>query len=261
MKIIVCIKQVPETTEVKIDSKTGTLIRTGVPSEINLLDLHAIEEGIRIKERIGGKVTAISMGPPQAEEAIRDALAMGCNEGYLLTDKVFAGADTLTTSFTLARGIKKLGDFDLIICGMKTTDGDTGQVGPWLAHELGVPHVAYVNKIAEMGKNYLVTEKLVEEGVEVIRCPLPCLITVLKGINDPRLPSLKLKIKARKLEIKKIGLKELGGEATNYGLDGSPTRVIEVYSPNPPKKGEIIEGTPKNQANELFKRFKELKIL
>jgi electron transfer flavoprotein beta subunit len=186
---------------------------------------------------------------------------MGCDEGYLLTDKVFAGADTLTTSFTLARGIKKLGDFDLIICGMKTTDGDTGQVGPWLAHELGVPHVAYVNKIAEMGKNYLVTEKLVEEGVEVIRCPLPCLITVLKGINDPRLPSLKLKIKARKLEIKKIGLKEIGGEATNYGLDGSPTRVIEVYSPNPPKKGEIIEGTPKNQANELFKRFKELKIL
>ena len=261
MRIIACIKQVPETTEVKIDSETGTLVRDGVPSEINLLDLHAIEEGIRIKEKFGGQITVISMGPSQAEEAIRDALAMGCDEGYLLTDKAFAGADTLATSFTLARGIKKLGDFDFIICGMKTTDGDTGQVGPWLAHELGIPHVAYINKIAEIGKNYIVAEKLVEEGVEVIHCPIPCLITVLKGINDPRLPSLKLKIKVRKLEIKKMGLQDLGGEASNYGLDGSPTRVVEVYSPNPPQKGEIIEGIPKKQADVLFKKLKELKIV
>lgn len=261
MEIVVCVKQVPETTEVKIDPETGTLVRDDVPSEINLLDLHAIEEGVRIKEKAGGRITIISMGPPQAEESVRDALAMGCDDGILLTDEAFAGADTLATSHTLALGIKKLDRFDLIICGMKTTDGDTAQVGPGLAYELGVPHVAYVNRIVEMVQDHIVVEKMIEEGVEYIQCPLPCLITVVKGINEPRLPPLKLKIKARKSQIKKWGLKDLSGDASNYGLDGSPTRVVEVFTPNPPQKGEIIEGTTREQAEGLFKKLKEIKIL
>lgn len=256
-----CVKQVPETTEVKIDPKTGTLMREGVPAIINPFDLHAIEEGLRIKEKVGGKVTVISMGPPQAEEAVRDALAMGCDEGVLLTDKAFAGADTLATSYTLACGIRKIGRFDLVICGMKTTDGDTGQVGPGLAQELGIPHVAYVNRINEIADDYLVVEKLVEDGLEVIKCPLPCLITVLKGINEPRLPSLKTKLMARKAEVKKWGAGDLEGERSRYGLDGSPTQVIKVFTPEPPSKGERIEGPPRIQAETLYMKLKELKVI
>lgn len=254
-------KQVPETTEVKIDPKTGTLMREGVPAVINPFDLHAVEEGLRIREKVGGKVTVISMGPPQAEEAVRDALAMGCDEGILLTDKAFAGADTLATSYTLACGIRKIGRFDLIICGMKTTDGDTGQVGPGLAQELGIPHVAYVNRIREIAENYLVVEKLVEDGVEVIKCPLPCLLTVLKGINEPRLPSLKTKLRARKMEVKRWGVEDLDGDPARYGLDGSPTQVVKVFTPEPPSKGEMIEGPPRVQAETLYVKLRELKVI
>ena len=261
MNIIICLKQVPETTEVKIDPETKTLVRKGVPSEINPLDLHAIEEGLRIREKLGGKVTVISMGPTQAEEVIRDAMAMGCDDGVLLTDKAFAGADTLATSYTLALGMKKLGSFDLVICGMKTTDGDTSQVGPGLAQELGITHVAYVSKIVEISKRYIVVEKMVEDGIEVIKCPLPNLITVVKGINEPRLPSLKLKIKARKVQIRTWNPEDLGGESSRYGLDGSPTQVVEVFTPEPPHKGEMIEGAAKIQAEKLFKKLKELKFL
>lgn len=261
MDIIVCIKQVPETTEVKIDPETRTLVREGVPSEINPLDLHAIEEGLRIREKFGGKVVVISMGPPQAEEAIRDALAMGCDNGLLISDNAFAGSDTLATWYALALGIKKIGHYDLVICGMKTTDGDTGQVGPGLAQGLGIVHIAYVSKIEEISDSHIVVNKMVEDGTEVIKCPLPCLLTVLKGINEPRLPSLKLKIKARKSPIKTWGPKELIGELSRYGLDGSPTQVVEVFNPEPPKKGEMISGTPQVQAENLFNKLKSLKIL
>jgi electron transfer flavoprotein beta subunit len=261
MNIVVCIKQVPETTEVKIDPETKTLVREGVPSEINPLDLHAIEESLRIREKIGGKVMVISMGPPQAEEAIRDALAMGCDDGLLISDNAFAGSDTLATWYALALGIKKIDHYDLVICGMKTTDGDTGQVGPGLAQGLGIAHVAYISKIEEISENHIVVNKMVEDGTEVIKCPLPCLLTVLKGINEPRLPSLKLKIKARKSTIKTWGAKELGGELSRYGLDGSPTQVVEVFNPEPPEKGEMISGTPQVQVENLFNKLKNLKIL
>ncbi|WP_455367620.1 electron transfer flavoprotein subunit beta/FixA family protein [[Eubacterium] cellulosolvens] len=261
IKIVACIKQVPDTTEVKIDSTTGTLIREGIPTVINPFDLHAIEEGLRIIERIGGRVIAISMGPPQAKEAVKDALAMGCHEGILLTDRAFVGADTLATSYTLACGIRKTGIFDLVICGMKTIDGDTGQVGPGLAQELGIPHIAYVSRICEITHDHIVVEKLVENGLEVIYCPLPCLITVVKGINEPRLPSLKLKLKARKAEIKKWGVKELKGEKHRYGLEGSPTRVIKIFTPKTLSKARIIGGTPRAQAEKLCLKLKEMKII
>ncbi|MEM4245760.1 MAG: electron transfer flavoprotein subunit beta/FixA family protein [Candidatus Bathyarchaeia archaeon] len=261
MDIVVCVKQVPDTAEVRIDPRTGVLIREGVPSVINPLDLYAVEEALRIRERLGGKVTVISMGPPQAEEVIRDGLAMGCDEGVLLTDRVFAGADTLATSYTLACGIRRKGHFDLVVCGMKSVDGDTAQVGPGLAQELGIPHIAYVCGIDEVTGEYIIVEKLLEDGVEVIRCPLPCLISVVKGINTPRLPSFKLKLAARKAEIKRWGSNDLAGDKNRYGLDGSPTRVVKIFTPDPRSQGEVIEGPPKAQAEKLYIKLRELSIV
>jgi electron transfer flavoprotein beta subunit len=260
-RIIVCVKQVPETTEVEIDPETGTLRREGVPAVVNPFDLHAIEEAVRIKERHGGTVTAVSMGPPQAEAAVRDALALGCDEGVLLTDRMFAGADTLATSYTLAQAIRKLGAFDLIICGMKTTDGDTAQVGPELAEELGIPHVAYVNKIRGFTETHMEVEKLMEDGFEVIRVPLPCLITVTKGINEPRLPSLKAKLQARRSPITIWGSRDLAGDPSRYGLAGSPTQVVRVFTPEPPGRGEVITGNPERQAERLLEKLVELKLI
>jgi electron transfer flavoprotein beta subunit len=260
-RIIVCVKQVPETTEVEIDPETGTLRREGVPAVVNPFDLHAIEEAVRIKERHGGTVTAVSMGPPQAEAAVRDALALGCDEGVLLTDRMFAGADTLATSYTLAQAIRKLGAFDLIICGMKTTDGDTAQVGPELAEELGIPHVAYVNKIRGLTETHMEVEKLMEDGFEVIKVPLPCLITVTKGINEPRLPSLKAKLQARRSPVTIWGSRDLAGDPSRYGLAGSPTQVVRVFTPEPPGRGEVITGSPERQAERLLEKLVELKLI
>ncbi|MEM3793887.1 MAG: electron transfer flavoprotein subunit beta/FixA family protein [Candidatus Bathyarchaeia archaeon] len=260
-RIIVCVKQVPETTEVEIDPETGTLRREGVPAVVNPFDLHAIEEAVRIKERHGGVVTAISMGPPQAESAVRDALALGCDEGILLTDRTFAGADTLATAYTLGRAIRKLGVFDLVICGMKTTDGDTAQVGPELAEELEIPHVAYVNGIRELTESHMEVEKLMEDGLEVIKVPLPCLITVTKGINEPRLPSLKAKLQARRSPITIWGSGDLGGDPSRYGLTGSPTRVVRVFTPEPHGRGEIITGNPGMQAGRLLEKLMELRLI
>lgn len=260
-RIIVCVKQVPETTEVEIDPETGTLRREGVPAVVNPFDLHAIEEAVRIKERHGGTVTAVSMGPPQAEAAVRDALALGCDEGVLLTDRMFAGADTLATSYTLAQAIRKLGAFDLIICGMKTTDGDTAQVGPELAEELGIPHVAYVNKIRGLTETHMEVEKLMEDGFEVIKVPLPCLITVTKGINEPRLPSLKAKLQARRSPVTIWGSRDLAGDPSRYGLAGSPTQVVRVFTPEPPGRGEVITGNPERQAERLLEKLVELKLI
>src|SRR5690554_4498702 len=201
MKIIVCIKQVPDTTEVKINEETNTLIREGVASVVNPFDLHAVEEGLRLREKYGGTVTALSMGPPQAAEALREVLSMGVDDAVLLSDRAFAGADTLATSYTLAKGVQKIGGFDLIICGKQAIDGDTAQVGPGLAEKLGVPHVTYVKKIHEIADGRITVERMTEEGSEKIRFPLPGLLTVVKEINEPRLPSLKGKMRAKKAEI------------------------------------------------------------
>lgn len=261
LRIIVCIKQVPSTTEVKIDPETGTLIREGIESTVNPFDLYAIEEGVRLKEKYGAKVTAITMGPPQAENALREALALGCDSAVLLTDKAFAGADTLATSYTLSRGIRKIGPYDLIICGMKTTDGDTGQVGPGLAEELGIPHVSYVRKVLSVEKNSITLERSLEDGYERVESPLPCLITVTKEINEPRLPSFRRKILAKRASIESWGAEEIGGSSERLGLKGSPTRVVKVFHPPPRVGGEIITGNPQVQVEKLVNRLKELKVL
>ena len=185
MNIIVCIKQVPETTEVRINPETNTLMREGVKAIINPFDMYAIEEGVRLKEKTGGKVTVLTMGPPQAETALKEAISLGADEAVLLSDRAFAGSDTWATSYTLAAGIRKLKDYDLIICGKQASDGDTAQVGPGIATHLDIPQVTYVKKIEEVKDKVIKVERMTEEGYEIIESRLPLLITVVKEINTP----------------------------------------------------------------------------
>ena len=201
MNIIVCIKQVPNTTNVQIDSTTGILKREGVESIINPFDEYAIEEGIRLKEKYGGKATVITMGPPQAEAALREAVGRGIDAAVLVTDRAFAGADTWATAYTLASAIKTIGEYDLIICGKQATDGDTAQVGPGIAEMLDIPHVAYVKKIEEVTQSEMKVERMMEDGYDLIETPLPAVITVVKEINTPRLPSLRGMMNAKKMEV------------------------------------------------------------
>jgi len=261
MNFIVCIKQVPGTTEVKIDPRTNTLIREGVESIINPFDAYAIEEGLRLKERMGGKVTVISMGPPQAESALREALSMGCDESVLLTDPAFAGSDTLATSYTIACGIKKIGEFDLIICGKQAIDGDTAQVGPGIAEKLGIPAVTYVKKVEEMSEARIRVERMMEEGYEVIEMDLPALITVVKEINEPRLPSLKGMMRAKKANVNIWNASDIACVSTKIGQLGSPTIVNRIFTPPPRKGGEMILGDPTEQAQKLIERLREAKVI
>lgn len=261
MRTIVCIKQVPDTTEVQIDPKTGTLKREGIETTVNPFDMYALEEGIRLKEKYGGRCLAISMGPLQAEKALRQALALGCDKAFLLSDKAFAGADTLATAYTLACGIRRIGSYDLIICGVKTTDGDTGQVGPGLAEELGVPHVSYVRKIVEIKGETITIERALEDSYEEVEIPLPCLITVTKEINVPRLPSFRRKMEARKRGVTTWNAENLNGDETRFGLEGSPTRVIKVFPPPLRPGGEMLIGDPKTQAKALIQRLRARNII
>jgi electron transfer flavoprotein beta subunit len=320
--IIICIKQVPDTAEVKIDPVTNTLIREGVKSIINPFDMYAVEEGIRLKEKYGGRVTVLTMGPPQAEEALREAISLGCDEAVLISDRAFAGSDTLATSSTLAKAIEKIGRFDLIICGKQAADGDTAQVGPGVSAHLDIPQVTYVKKIEEIriavhqgtrapghqstrapghqgtrapghqgtrapghqgtrapghqgtrapGHQSPVTsnqlpitnnqfiarvERMMEEGYEVIETPLPCLITVVKEINEPRLPSLKGKLKARSASIPRWSAQDLGIEKNRIGLEGSPTKVIKIFTPPPRKGGQVLTGETKEVVGKLVELLK-----
>ncbi|MCJ7645483.1 electron transfer flavoprotein subunit beta/FixA family protein [bacterium] len=261
MNFIVCIKQVPGTTEVKINPKTNTLIREGVESIVNPFDTYAIEEGLRLKERMGGKVTVISMGPPQAESALREALSMGCDEAVLLTDPAFAGSDTLATSYTLACGIRKIGEFDLVICGKQAIDGDTAQVGPGIAEKLEIPAVTYVKKIEEINEALVRVERMMEEGYEVIEMGLPALITVVKEINEPRLPSLKGMMRARKAKIQIWNASDIACEKNRIGQPGSPTIVNRIFTPPPRKGGELLLGDPEEQARKLVENLRQAKVI
>ena len=258
--IIVCIKQVPDTTEVKIDPETHTLIREGIPVIVNPFDLYAVEEGLRIKEKFGGRVIAISMGPPQAEEALREVIAMGVDDAILLSDKTFAGSDTLATSLSLASAIRKIGDFDIILCGKQAIDGDTAQVGPGIAEWLDIPQAVFVRKISEIRDKSIIVEILREEGYEKLELPLPCLISVVKEINEPRLPSFRGKFRAKKYEIPVWTAKDLSLEESEIGLAGSPTQVIKIF--NPPKKprGSVFQGDVEEGVDRLIKWLKDQKL-
>ena len=258
MNIIVCIKQVPDTTDIKIDPETNTLIREGVESIINPFDLYAIEEAIRLKEQCGGKITAISMGPPQVEKALREAVAIGIDEILLLTDRKFAGADTWATSLTLSEAIKKIGKYDLLLFGQQAIDGDTAQVGPGVATHLGIPQTAFVKKIESVKNNKIVVQRLMEDGYDRIEMTLPAAITVVKDINEPRLPSLRGKRNAKKMELKTWSADDLQLDEDNIGLNGSPTQVINIFSPELKKDGEKHELPPEELVEILYNKLKEL---
>lgn len=260
MNIVVCIKQVPDTAEVRINPETGTLIREGVPSIINPYDLHAIEAAVRIKEASGAKVTVVTMGPPQAESALRDAISMGADEGILLSDKAFAGSDTWATSYAVSKAMERLKP-DVIMCGKQAIDGDTAQVGPEVAEMLNIPHIAYVRKIDEVKDGGIRVQRLMDEGYDVVESSLPVLLTVVRELNEPRLPSLKGKMAAKKAAIIKWGHSEIGAEENSLGLKGSPTQVKKIFAPEARKDRQIIEGTPEEQANALVEKLKGLKCL
>jgi electron transfer flavoprotein beta subunit len=231
LKIVVMIKQVPETKSVKMDEKTGTLIREGIESIVNPIDLYAIELSIRLKEIYGASVLGISMGPPKAAEALKEAISMGIDEAVLLSDKFLAGSDTWATAYALAECVKKQGEYHLIICGEKATDGDTGQVGPGIAAHLGIPVISYANKFIEINENGIRVHRQVEDGEEIISSSLPSLITVVKEISNPRLPTFRGKIRAKKTQIPVLKASDLGLDLSKIGLKGSPTRVEKIFQP------------------------------
>lgn len=261
MKIIVCIKQVPDTTDVKIDPSTNTLIREGVPSIVNPFDMYALEEGLRLREKLGGDITAITMGPPQAKEALREAISLGVDQGILISDRTFAGSDTLATSYTLASAIRKIAAYDLILCGKQAIDGDTAQVGPGIAECLQIPFVAFVKKIEEISDQTVRVHRMMETGYDVIELPLPAVITVVKEINEPRMPSLRGQMRAKKYEPILWVRGDLDVSEDRIGLNGSPTQVIKIFTPEIRKAGERLDGDAEEVAEKLFQRFKEAKII
>jgi electron transfer flavoprotein beta subunit len=249
MDIIVPIKQVPETGNVRIDEEKGTVIREGVESIVNPLDLYAIEIAIQLKEEHGGKVTVVSMGPPKAESAVREALSMGCDEGVLISDRAFAGSDTWATSYALSSAIKKLRRFDLVITGVRATDGDTGQVGPGIAAFLDLPLSTYTSGIKEIANDTITVERLLESGYETLRLPMPCLLTVVREISYPRLPTLRGKQRSRTIDIPILAPDDIGADVTLIGLDGSPVKVVKISRPKVVRNGRIVD-TGKSGLNE-----------
>lgn len=246
MDIIVCIKQVPDTTDVKINPENNTLVREGVRSIINPFDLYAIEEAICLREQFSGKVWVISMGPPQAMDALREAVAMGADEAVLISDRAFAGSDTLATSYTISQAIKKIGKFDVIMCGKQALDGDTAQVGPGIAVALKLPQTAFVKKVEQVEKRFITVERMTEDGYDVVKLMLPCVLTVVKEINTPRYASLVGKVRAKRGKINIWGAKDLACDEKRLGLKGSPTWVEKIFAP-PVKKGtEPLSGTKDN---------------
>ena len=215
---------------------------------------------MQLKERFGGKVTVVTMGPPQAETALREAISLGCDEAILVSDRKFAGSDTWATSYTLACAIKTMGEFDCIICGKQASDGDTAQVGPGIATHLDIPQVTYVKKIEEMTAEKAKVERMTEGGYDIVETPLPCLFTVVKEINTPRLPSLKGMMKSRSAKITKWTAQDISADPSNIGLDGSPTRVVKIFTPPPRKGGEMLKGDTQDIVQELVELLKDVVI-
>ncbi len=260
MHIAVCIKQVPDTKNVRIDPDTHTLVRQGVESIVNPFDLFAVEAALQIKDVNGAKITVITMGPPQASEALRDVMSRGVDDAVLLSDRAFAGSDTWATSTTLAAAIRKLGDVDIVLCGKQAIDGDTAQVGPETATLLDMPYATFVKKIDLLDTNSLKVARQTDEGAEVWKIPTPCLLTVIKEVGEPRMPSLRHKMRAKKADIPTWNAADLGLAPETVGLAGSFTQVVRVFSP--PVRGNriLIQGTVAEQAEQLYQLLKEAKV-
>ena len=262
MNILVCIKQVPGTSQVEIDEKTGTLKRDGIAAKMNPFDLYALETALQIKEQMGAMVTVLTMGPPQCEKIVRESFMMGADRGIILSDRAFGGADVLMTSYTLAQGVKKAGDIDLIICGKQTTDGDTAQVGAELAEWLKIPHVVNVKALGEItAKDLTLTVDLPDSEITE-RVPFPLLMTVEKGIFEPRLPSYRKKLATTDREITWLKLTDLEDtDSKHYGLNGSPTQVKRIFPPESHVEHVMIEGSAEQQAKQLAELLAEKKFL
>ena len=261
MKIVVCIKQVPEISEVMIDPETNTLIREGIPLIINPFDENALEEGLQIKEKHSGEVIAITMGPSQAEEALRKCLAMGADAAILISDKNFAGSDTLATAYTLSVVIKQLKP-DLVICGKQAIDGDTAQVGPELAEQLRIPQITYVKKVEILkDEKSIILHRETDDGYEIIQSKLPVLITVLKMINEPRYPGIRGIVAAKKKVIKVINANDLKINSDRLGAHGSPTKVINVFSPHLQQEGKLLKLEPKDASQEIINFLQQEKLI
>jgi len=252
MKFIVCIKQVPDTTNVRINPETNTLVREGVQSIVNPFDMYAVEEALRIREKHGGTVTVITMGPPQAAEALRECLSLGADDCRLVSDRAFAGADTLATAFALSCAIRHLGGADLILMGRQAIDGDTGQVGPGVAENLGISHITDIKKVEEIAEGRIVVERLLEEGYARMAARLPVVLTVVKEINTPRLPSLKGKLAAKKAEIPVLKAADIDADPERLGLNGSPTQVMKIFTPPKPSGGKKFTGDPAQTVTALL---------
>ncbi|MBN1368077.1 MAG: electron transfer flavoprotein subunit beta/FixA family protein [Dehalococcoidales bacterium] len=261
MNIIVCIKQVPDAKELKIDPVTGSLMREGVPAVINPDDKHALEAAVTIKEQHGGKVTVLTMGPAQAAEALRECLAMGADEAILLSDRAFGGADTWATSYTLGCAIQKIGNYDLVICGRQATDGNTAQVGPQLAETLELPQVTYVQGIEANGKT-LKIRKALEDGFEIVEIGLPVLLTVTKDINTPRIPAIDAIMDSFSKDITIWTVNDIPVDKSQIGLKGSPTRIRKVYTPNL-KRGqvEMLDGELDEAVRNLIDRLSAKELI
>lgn len=262
MNILVCIKQVPANNKVQVDPVTGVLLRNGVESKLNHYDLYALETALKLKESCGGTVSVISMGPPQAQAIIKEAFAMGADAGALVSDRKFGGADVLATSYTLSQGIKSMGEFDLILCGKQTTDGDTAQVGPEISEWLNIPSVSNVKKIVNIDDAAVTVEMDMAEDIEIAKVKFPCLLAVDKDIFQPRLPSYIKKVASKDREIKILSLNDMEDkDEKKYGLNGSPTQVQRIFPPEANDHREVWKGNNEDLTNRLYNKIKELKFL
>ena len=263
MNIIVLVKQVPDTTEIKLDPKTGNLIREGIESIMNPDDRHALEAAVSLKESMGGSVTVLSMGPPQAIDVITEAMGMGADRGILLSDRAFSGADTWATSLTLGKALEKIGDYDLIICGRQAIDGDTAQIGPQVADHLSIPHVSYVFGIDEISEERLVVRRRLEDGFERIETPVPALLTVIGELNSPRYAVVGPLIAAcgEKASIEIWNAADIGAKTHEIGLEGSLTHVIKTFAPKFKRQGEILEGAARESISTLLGKLHENRIV
>ena len=262
MKILVCVKQVPGSNNVEVDPVTGVLKRSGIPSKINPYDLYGIETALTLAERFGGSVESLTMGPPQAKTVIQETVCMGAQKGTVLTDRKFAGADVLATAYTISQGIRKCGEYDLIICGKQTTDGDTAQVGPEVAEYLGLPNVSNVLSVdgCTDGKLYLTTG--LDEKVVSLSVSMPCLISVESDINTPRLPSYKIRKALTEDAVKFLTFADFDDRnADHYGLSGSATQVERIFPPEKAVRKHTISGDSDTQSQALYDLLLEKKML
>ena len=262
MKILVCVKQVPGSNNVEVDPVTGVLKRSGIPSKINPYDLYAIETALSLAERFGGTVESITMGPPQARAVIQETVCMGAKRGTVLTDRKFAGADVLATAYTLSQGIRKCGDFDLIICGKQTTDGDTAQVGAEVAEYLGLPNVSNVLSVDDCRDGTLLLTAGLDNKIITLTTPMPCLISVDGDINTPRLPSYKIRKTLTDDAVTFLTFEDFGDQnPDHYGLSGSATQVERIFPPEKLSQKQVIGGDAEDQSQALYSLLLDKKML